>query len=232
MHADNSIIDISLRLDNSSELIVKNKTTCLIGELCQVYNFEHAICGNIKKVINYNITHDDKNNNHEDEIDYLFACRNELKSNQALLAQGCGSRYIRIEIDNDCIFVLARKITLPSGNKIYAGLFHDKLLVSDGYNYHIEDLVATAHESLFSTLFSLIFHLSGVLNSYYQLAFVSQKNSQYSCTTPSISTLVMVPNANTDGPSLGKVNSAWPKGLVWNDIFRHFSRSGGGRRHR
>ncbi len=88
-----------------------------------------------------NASHDilnSSNNTEKEKIDYLFNCVNELNNNMDCLLTAGHTKYIQIEMHDKKFSIATKKLTLPSGNKIFAGYFNTSLVVSDGNNYHVQ----------------------------------------------------------------------------------------------
>lgn len=75
---------------------------------------------------------------HEDNIDYLFSCVDELKKNLDCLLNSGDAKIITIELMEKKIKAATKQVILPSGKSVYAGFFQGKLIVAYGNDYYIE----------------------------------------------------------------------------------------------
>ncbi|HEY0209180.1 hypothetical protein [Acerihabitans sp.] len=218
MRGDYLISNASLQIYNTSNINFMATKSHILDELSHVYNMESIFCDNINNENNYSLTYGKKNNDHGKNIDYLLACSNELNSRQELLLYDHDRRYIKVEVGNDGAFVTAKKITLPSGNKIYVGLFQGRLLVSDGTDYHVEDVIANINDSVFTVFFSLINHLIGVFNSCFRLAPARDTVNSHRTNDPGPSVLAVPVEGVRLHPRAPMLQSATPKVFAWHAI--------------
>ncbi|WP_410015003.1 hypothetical protein [Sodalis sp. C49] len=105
--------------------------------------------------------------NHEKNIDYLFCCVNELRNNLDCLLRPGNTKYIAIELMGNKKSIPAKNISLPSGRSIYAGYVEERLIVSDGSNYHIEHSWHTplTWKATFANLLAHLTYASGWSNA-------------------------------------------------------------------
>lgn len=218
MRGDYLISNASLQIYNTYNINFIATKAPILGELNYVYNKESTFSANINNENNYSLTYGKKNNDHGKKFNYLLACINELNSHQELLLYGHDRRYIKVDVRNDSAFVTAKNITLPSGNKIYVGLYQGRILVSDGTDYHIEDVVANANNSVFTVFFSFINHLIGVFNSCFRLAPARQTVSNHRTNGPGSLVLAVPVEGARLHPRAPRRQSATPKVFAWHAI--------------
>ncbi|XBS68073.1 hypothetical protein ABK905_14495 [Acerihabitans sp. KWT182] len=92
-----------------------------------------------------------------EQIDYLFRCFVELKKNLDLLLKPGAITSIPVQWADKHHVVSVARILLPSGNDIHAGLFGNRLIVSHGQNYFIENRMPVK-VTVLGTLVNLMAH--------------------------------------------------------------------------
>ncbi|TKI05131.1 hypothetical protein [Martelella alba] len=143
-------------------------------------------------------------NSEESQVDYIYRCRGELLKHPECLATANEWKYIQVEYQAARYHVPCRRVTLPSGNRIYTGYFGDKMLTANGTCYHIENLVEPNGPSVAATATHLFIHLLALIG--YVAVSPRVSNALYRRRHAHVSALAERPAATVAARAMGALH--------------------------
>ncbi len=100
------------------------------------------------------------------QVDELFTSVAEIKRHPECLLTANGLKYITIEIQDKKYSIPCKKIRLQCDRRAYVGYFQERMLVSDGDLYHIDNLLEPTPITFIAALYGMMAYLSQVVNSH------------------------------------------------------------------